>query len=92
MTLQLLHSEFPYKLGKFDFLFPVVGCGGSLMTHSADYVTTQSKAFKFVMASEPHLIFNVKQVMAVLPYIKIYFLKTLITMKVTVFELSLNFS
>jgi hypothetical protein len=21
MTLQLLHSEFPYKLGKFDFLF-----------------------------------------------------------------------
>jgi hypothetical protein len=21
MTLQLLHSDFPYKLGKFDFLF-----------------------------------------------------------------------
>ncbi len=31
---------------------PVVEGGGSLMTHSADSVTTQNIAFKFVMASE----------------------------------------
>ncbi len=30
---------------------PVVGSGDSLMNHSADSVTTQSKAFKYVMAS-----------------------------------------
>jgi hypothetical protein len=29
------------------------GGGGSLMTHNAGFVTTQSKAFKYVMASEP---------------------------------------
>jgi hypothetical protein len=38
------------------------GGEGSLMTQSADSVTTQSMAFKFVMASEPyryvHLIFK----------------------------------
>jgi hypothetical protein len=28
--------------------------GGSLMTHSASYVTTQSKTFKYVKASEPY--------------------------------------
>ncbi len=28
--------------------------GGSLKTHSARYVTTQSKTFKYVMASEPY--------------------------------------
>ncbi len=33
---------------------PVVGGGGSLMTHSAGSVTTLSKAFKYVMASEPY--------------------------------------
>jgi hypothetical protein len=31
----------------------VVG-GGSLVTHSANSVTTQSIAFKYVMASEPY--------------------------------------
>jgi hypothetical protein len=34
---------------------PVVGGGGSLMTHSAGSVTTtQNIAFKYVMASEPY--------------------------------------
>ncbi len=33
---------------------PVVGDVGSLMTHSARSVTTQSKVFKYVMASEPN--------------------------------------
>jgi hypothetical protein len=33
---------------------PIVGDGGSLMTHSADSVTTVSIAFKYVMASEPY--------------------------------------
>jgi hypothetical protein len=33
---------------------PVVGDGGSLMTHSAGSATTQSKAFKYMMASEPY--------------------------------------
>ncbi len=33
---------------------PVVGGGGSLMTHSAGSVTTQSIALKYVMASEPY--------------------------------------
>jgi hypothetical protein len=32
----------------------VMGGGGSLMTHSAGSVTTQRKAFKYVMASEPY--------------------------------------
>jgi hypothetical protein len=34
-------------------LLVVVG-GGSLMTHSAGSVTTQRKAFKYVMFSEPY--------------------------------------
>jgi hypothetical protein len=33
---------------------PVFGGGGSLMTHSAGSVTTQSIALKYVMASEPY--------------------------------------
>jgi hypothetical protein len=33
---------------------PVMGGGGSLMTHSAGSVTTQSIALKLVMASEPY--------------------------------------
>ncbi len=53
---------------------PVVGGGGSLMTHSAGSVTTQSIALKYVMASEPYMYtWSLKQVMAGLPYIKIYF-------------------
>ncbi len=33
---------------------PAVGGGGSLMTHSAGSITTQSIALKYVMASEPY--------------------------------------
>jgi hypothetical protein len=33
---------------------PIVGGGGSLMTHSAGSVTTQSTDLKYVMASEPY--------------------------------------
>ncbi len=52
---------------------PVVGGGGSLMTHSAGSAT-QRKAFKYVMASEPYrYTWYFKQDMASLPYIKIYF-------------------
>ncbi len=51
---------------------PVVGGGGSLMTHSAGSVT-QSIALKYVMASEPYrYTWYLKQVMAGMPYIKIY--------------------
>ncbi len=57
---------------------PVMGCGGSLMTHSNGSATTQSIAFKYVMASEPYrYIWYLEQVMAGLQYIKIYlFLNT----------------
>ncbi len=61
---------------------PAVGGGGSLMTHSAGSVTTQRKAFKHVMASEPYrYTCYLKQVMASLPYIEIYFFKTLIALE-----------
>jgi hypothetical protein len=33
---------------------PVVGGGGSLMTHCAGSVTTHRLAFKYEMASEPY--------------------------------------
>jgi hypothetical protein len=39
----------PYREGGG---LPVVGGGGSRMTHSAGSVTTHRKAFKYVMASE----------------------------------------
>jgi hypothetical protein len=53
---------------------PVVGGGGSLMTHGAGSVTTQSIALKHVRASEPYrYTLYLKQVMAGLPHIKIYF-------------------
>jgi hypothetical protein len=66
---------------------PVAGGGGSLMTHSAGSVTTtQSIALKCVMASEPYRnTWYLKQVMAGLPYIKIYLFKTLIAVKVKCF-------
>jgi hypothetical protein len=35
-------------------LLPIVGGGGSVMTHTAGSVTTQSIAFKYVMAPEPY--------------------------------------
>ncbi len=60
-----------YKVGGG---LPVVGGGGSVMTHTAGSVTTQSIAFKYVMAFEPYRnSWYLKQVMACLPYIKIYF-------------------
>jgi hypothetical protein len=39
----------PYRKGGG---LPVVGVGGSLMTHSAGFPTTQRKAFKYVIASD----------------------------------------
>ncbi len=52
----------------------VVGGGGSLMSHSADFETTKKIAFKYVMASEPYkYTWYLKQVMTTLPYIKVYF-------------------
>ncbi len=61
----------PYKAGEG---LPVMGGGGSVMTHTAGSVTTQSIAFKYVMAFEPYRnTWYLKQVMARLPYIKIYF-------------------
>jgi hypothetical protein len=61
----------PYREGGG---LPAVGGGGSLMTHSAGFVTTQRKAFKYVMASEPYRYTRyLKQVMASLPYIKKYY-------------------
>ncbi len=33
---------------------PVVGGGGSVVTHTAGSVTTQSIAFKYVMAFKPY--------------------------------------
>jgi hypothetical protein len=45
---------------------PLVGGGGSLMTHSDGSVTTQIIALKHVMASEPYrYTWYLKQVMAV---------------------------
>ncbi len=50
------------------------GGGGIVMTHTAGCVTTQSVAFKYVMASEPYRnTWYLKQVMAGLPYNEIYF-------------------
>ncbi len=63
----------PYREGGG---LPVGGGGCSLMTHSAGSVTTQRKAFKYVMAFEPYrYTWYFKQVMASLPYIKISFFK-----------------
>jgi hypothetical protein len=60
----------PYKVGGG---LPVAGWG-SVMTYTAGSVTTRSIAFKYVMASEPYRnTWYLKQVMAGLPYIKIYF-------------------
>jgi hypothetical protein len=65
---------------------PFVGGVGSLMTHSAGFVTTQSIAFKYVMASVPS-----RYTMAGLLNITLYFFKTLIALKVKCFELYLNY-
>ncbi len=60
----------PYK-GGGKGLLPVVRWG-SLMTHSAGSVTTQSIAISYVMAFEPYRYASyLKQAMAGLPYIKI---------------------
>ncbi len=61
----------PYKMGGG---LPVVGVGGSVVTHTAGSVATQSIAFKYVMAFKPYkTTWYLKQVMAGLPYIQIYF-------------------
>ena len=50
------------------------GGGGSVVTHTAGSVTNQSIAFKYVMAFKPYrTTWYLKQVMAGLPYIQIYF-------------------
>jgi hypothetical protein len=50
----------------------LMGVWGILITHKADPVTTQSKAFKYVMVSEPYTYtLYLKQVIA---YITINFL------------------
>jgi hypothetical protein len=65
---------------------PVMRGGGSVMTHTAGSVITQSIEFKYVMASEPYKNTSyLKQVMAGLPYIKIYFLKSFLALKVKCF-------
>ena len=57
----------PYKVGG---VLPVVGGGGSVMTHATGSVSTQSIAFKYVIASEPYRnTWYLKQAMAGLPYI-----------------------
>ncbi len=63
----------PYKVGGG---LPIVGGGGSVMTHTAGSVTTQSIALKYAMAFEPYRnTWYLKQVVAGLPYIKFYFFK-----------------
>ena len=53
-------QEFSFKCVKVMLPYlvggglPVVGGGGSVMTHTAGSVTTQSIAFKYVMAFEPY--------------------------------------
>ncbi len=60
----------PYKVGGGP---PVVGGGGRVVTHTDGSVTTQSTAFKYVMAFKPYRpTWYLKQVMAGLPYIQIY--------------------
>ncbi len=50
------------------------GGGGQSDAHGAGSVTNQSIALKYVMASEPYMYtWYLKQVMAGLPYVKIYF-------------------
>ncbi len=79
----------PYREGVG---LPVVGGGGSLKTHNSGSVTTQMKAVKHMMASEPYRYkWYLKQVMASLPYIKIYFFKNTYSIENKVFEFGLNF-
>jgi hypothetical protein len=46
------HTKVHFQMGEEGQ--PVVGGGGSLMTHSAGSVTTQSIELKYMMASEPY--------------------------------------
>ncbi len=62
----------------------IVGGGGDRLLTLSLYLFKVCIAFKYVMATEPY-IYNtwyLKQVMAGFPYIKIYFIITLIAMKV----------
>jgi hypothetical protein len=80
----------PYREGGG---LPVVGVGCSLMTHSAGSVTTQKKAFKYVMPSEPYrYTWYFKHVMVSLPYIKTYFFETLTALKLKSLWVWLKFS
>jgi hypothetical protein len=57
---QFNYSRVPFPMGEgFAAIqrrggLPVIRGGGSLMTHGAGSVTTQSVAFKYVMAFEPY--------------------------------------
>ena len=76
-------GKLPYKVGGG---LPVVGGGGSVVTHTAGSVTVRSIAFKYVMAFKPYrTIWYLKQVMAGLPYIQVYFFKNTYTLKVKCF-------
>ncbi len=76
-------QEFSFKWVKVMLPYKVAeGClkggggrgGGIVMTHTAGSVTIQSIAFKYVIDSEPYrTIWYLRQAMAGLPYIKIYF-------------------
>jgi hypothetical protein len=69
----------PYREGGG---LPVVGVGGSLMTHSAGSVTTQKKAFKYVMASKPYSTPDISnRSWQVCHTLRFTFFKTLIALK-----------
>ncbi len=56
---------------------PVVGGGGSLMTHSAGSVTTQCIAVKYVMASGPYrYAWYLKQVIRIYFFLNTYIVES----------------
>ncbi len=82
----------PYRAGGG---LPVVGDGGSLMTHSASSVTTQKKAIKYVMASEPYWYSTPdisNRSWQVCHTLRFTFFKTLIALKIKSLWVWLKFS
>jgi hypothetical protein len=86
----------PYKSGGG---LPVVAVGGGDIWVSIKFQTTlalvtiKSVGFNYVMVILPYrYTWYLKQVMAWLPYIKIYFFKTLIALKLKCFRAWLKFS
>ncbi len=80
----------PYRVGGG---LPVVGGGGSLMTHSAGSVTTQRKAFKYVMASRPYrYTWYFNRSWKVCHTLGFTFFKTLIALKLKILWVWLKFS